>query len=91
MSWPTIRNFAPASATRIVVRALDQHGNLLPFFEEPVSLSLEGEGRIIGPSEHTLKGGATGFWIEAGDQAGTLVLTAKSRRFATQTIQFTVT
>jgi beta-galactosidase len=78
-------------ATRVVIRALDQHGNLLPFFEEPVSLSLEGDGRIIGPSDHTLKGGATGFWIEAGDKAGRLTLTAKSRRFATQTIPFTVT
>jgi beta-galactosidase len=78
-------------ATRVVIRALDQHGNLLPFFEEPVSLSLEGEGRIIGPSDHSLKGGATGLWIEAGDIKGKLTLTAKSRRFATQTIQFTVT
>jgi beta-galactosidase len=77
-------------ATRVVIRALDQHGNLLPFFEEPVSLSLEGDGRIIGPSDHTLKGGATGFWIEAGDTKGTLTLTARSRRFDTQTIQINV-
>ncbi|MBX9454678.1 MAG: glycoside hydrolase family 2 protein [Rhizobium sp.] len=78
-------------ATRVVIRALDQNGNLLPFFEEPVSLSLEGAGHIIGPSEHTLKGGATGVWIEAGDTPGTLTLTAKSRRFDTQTIQISVT
>ncbi|MGV3551596.1 glycoside hydrolase family 2 protein [Rhizobium sp.] len=78
-------------ATRVVIRALDQNGNLLPFFEEPVSLSLEGNGRIIGPSDHTLKGGATGLWIEAGDSVGTLTLTAESRRFATQTIQINVT
>lgn len=78
-------------ATRIVIRALDQHGNLLPFFEEPVSLTLEGDGRIIGPSDLTLKGGATGVWIEAGDGAGVLTLTARSRRFPTQVIQINVT
>jgi beta-galactosidase len=78
-------------ATRVVIRALDQNGNLLPFYEEPVSLTLKGPGRIIGPSEHTLKGGATGLWIEAGDVAGTLTLTAKSRRFDTQTITISVT
>ena len=78
-------------ATRVVIRALDQSGNLLPFFEEPVSLTLEGPGRIIGPSDHTLKGGATGLWIEAGDEAGTLTLTVKSRRFDTQTIKISVT
>lgn len=78
-------------ATRVVVRALDQHGNLLPYFEEPVSLTLEGDGRIIGPSEHSFKGGATGFWIEAGDSAGHLTLTVASRRFDSQTIHFNVT
>ena len=78
-------------ATRVVIRALDQNGNLLPFFEEPVSLTLQGPGRIIGPAEHSLKGGATGLWIEAADQAGTLTLTAKSRRFDTQTITLSVT
>jgi beta-galactosidase len=77
-------------AVRVVVRALDQCGNLLPYFEEPVMLSLEGQGRIIGPSEHTLKGGATGFWIEAGEAKGKLELTVKSRRFDTQSITFTV-
>ena len=78
-------------ATRVVIRALDQGGNLLPFFEEPVSLSLDGPGRIIGPSDHTLKGGATGLWVEAGDAPGTLTLTARSRRFSPQTIRFTLT
>ncbi|OOG65140.1 beta-D-galactosidase [Sinorhizobium sp. A49] len=77
-------------AVRVVVRALDQCGNLLPYFEEPVMLSLEGQGRIIGPSEHTLKGGATGFWVEAGEAKGKLELTVKSRRFDTQSITFTV-
>jgi beta-galactosidase len=78
-------------ATRVVIRALDQNGNLLPFFEEPVTLTLDGPGRIIGPSEHTLKGGATGLWIEAGDVSGKLILTATSRRFDTQTITISVT
>ena len=81
---------AEKDTVRVVVRVLDQCGNLLPFFEEPVSLVLEGPGRIIGPSDHTLKGGATGFWIEAGDETGKLTLTVKSRRFDTQTVTFTI-
>jgi beta-galactosidase len=86
----TILRSGEKDAVRVVVRALDQCGNLLPFFEEPVSLLIEGPGRIIGPADHTLKGGATGFWVEAGDEAGTLNLTVKSRRFDTQTITFTI-
>ncbi|MCF3641777.1 glycoside hydrolase family 2 protein [Rhizobium sp. TRM95111] len=81
---------AEKDAVRVVVRVLDQCGNLLPYFEEPVTLSLVGPGRIIGPADHTLKGGATGFWIEAGDEAGTLDLTVTSRRFETQTVTFII-
>jgi len=77
-------------AVRVVVRVLDQCGNLLPYFEEPVSLALSGPGRIIGPADHTLKGGATGFWIEAGEEKGTLELSVTSRRFSPQSVTFTV-
>lgn len=77
-------------AVRVVVRVLDQCGNLLPYFEEPVSLALSGPGRIIGPAGHTLKGGATGFWVEAGEEKGRLELSVTSRRFAPQSVTFTV-
>ncbi|MBB5045132.1 glycoside hydrolase family 2 protein [Shinella fusca] len=77
-------------AVRVVVRVLDQCGNLLPYFEEPVSLALSGPGRIIGPADHTLKGGATGFWVEAGEEMGRLELAVTSRRFAPQSVTFTV-
>ncbi|MDI6837863.1 MAG: glycoside hydrolase family 2 protein, partial [Rhizobiaceae bacterium] len=77
-------------AVRVIVRALDQCGNLLPYFEEPVSLALSGPGRIIGPADHTLKGGATGFWVEAGDEQGSIELVVASRRFVPQSVTFTV-
>ena len=77
-------------AVRVVVRVLDQCGNLLPYFEEPVSLVLSGPGRIIGPAEHTLKGGATGFWVEAGDEKAKLYLTVSTRRLLPQSITFAV-
>ncbi len=77
-------------AVRVIVRALDQCGNLLPYFEEPISVTLSGPGRIIGPADHTLKGGATGFWVEAGDEQGSIELVVASRRFAPQSVTFTV-
>ena len=77
-------------AVRVVLRVLDQEGNLLPFFEEPVQLSLAGDGRIQGPSAITFKGGATGFWVEAGDTAGKLDLTVSCGPFGDQTLTFTV-
>lgn len=86
----TMLRVGEKDAVRVVVRALDQCGNLLPYFEEPVSLALSGPGRIIGPTDHTLKGGATGFWVEAGDKRGSLELVVASRRFAPQSVTFTV-
>jgi beta-galactosidase len=77
-------------STRVILRVLDQCGNILPFFEEPVSLALSGPGRIIGPSRLSFKGGATGFWIEAGDAAGTLELEVSCGPFEGQTVTFSV-
>lgn len=75
---------------RVILRALDQGGNVLPFFDDPVALSVEGPGRLIGPELSSFKGGVTGLWIEAGDVAGTITLTAKCRPFGTQSITLTV-
>ena len=52
-------------AVRLMVRALDQVGNKLPFFPEPVQIAVTGAGRLIGPSLVPLRGGSTGFWVQA--------------------------
>jgi beta-galactosidase len=81
---------AERDSVRVILRVLDQHGNILPFYDEPVSLSLKGDGRIIGPSHLSFKGGATGLWIEAGETAGTLELEVRGGAFDAQTVTFTV-
>ncbi|TPW28801.1 glycoside hydrolase family 2 protein [Martelella alba] len=75
---------------RVILRALDQCGNILPFFDDPVAVSLEGPGRIIGPDLIAFKGGTAGLYIEAGDSPGTLTLTTRCRPFGDQTITFTL-
>jgi beta-galactosidase len=75
---------------RVILRALDQGGNILPFFDDAVELSLQGAGRLIGPTLASFKGGATGLLVEAGDEAGEITLTVRCRPFADQTITFTV-
>lgn len=76
---------------RVILRALDQGGNVMGFFDDPVEVSLEGPGRIVGPSLLSFKGGAVGVYVEAGNEAGRLTLTAKCRPFGTQHITFNVT
>ena len=55
--------------TRITVRALDQYGNLHPFTQEAITISVEGAGEIIGPSVLPLAGGCIAFWIRTVDSA----------------------
>ncbi|WP_374619243.1 glycoside hydrolase family 2 TIM barrel-domain containing protein [Devosia sp.] len=50
---------------RVIVRALDQVGNRLPFLSEPVAIDVSGAGRRLGPGLVPLRAGSTGFWIEA--------------------------
>jgi beta-galactosidase len=41
---------------RVILRALDQGGNVLGFFDDPVEVSLQGPGRIVGPTLLSFKG-----------------------------------
>ena len=75
---------------RVILRALDQCGNIMPFFDEPVALSLDGPGRIIGPEITSFRGGTAGVYIEAGDETGTLTLSVRCAAFADDTIAFTI-
>ncbi|MFR3728029.1 glycoside hydrolase family 2 TIM barrel-domain containing protein [Lacrimispora sp.] len=59
-------------ATRIVVKVSDQLHNTLPFLQEPVSIKVGGTGVLIGPSELSLIGGQTAFWVRTTGETGTI-------------------
>ena len=48
----------------IRISATDENGNLLNYFNEPVSLSAEGPIEIIGPKLISLKGGMFGTYVK---------------------------
>lgn len=76
--------------TRVILRALDQAGNVMPFFNEPVTLALEGPGRLIGGSLVSFKGGVVGVYVEAGESSGVMTLTAHGSGFQAEKIEITV-
>ncbi|TRL42710.1 glycoside hydrolase family 2 protein [Rhizobium straminoryzae] len=80
---------ATKDQVRVLVRALDQMGNLLPFLDEPVTVSVTGPAKILGPATLVLTGGASGFWLESTGGAGEIVVTVTSPRFASQVIHLT--
>jgi beta-galactosidase len=75
--------------TRVIIRALDQLGQRLPFMNDSVTLRVEGPARIVGPATVPLQGGTTGFWLEATGLTGEIRVEVTSSRFAPVTLDVT--
>ena len=52
------------------IRAVDDHGNVLPFYQEPVCLITEGDISIIGPDTIALQGGMGGTYVKSLGRSG---------------------
>ncbi|MBP1307768.1 hypothetical protein JOD82_000783 [Paenibacillus sp. 1182] len=77
--------------TRVVVDALDEYGNVLPFYADPVSVEVEGVGELIGPSSLSLIGGRIAFWIRSKGEAGQIrVKVSAPSRFGPQELSLHV-
>jgi beta-galactosidase len=80
---------AVGGSTRVMVRALDQASNKLPFLFEPVEIAVGGAARLVGPGLVPLRGGSTGFWLEATGAPGAITVNVASLRFAATTLELT--
>ncbi|PDT31535.1 beta-galactosidase [Rhizobium sp. L9] len=76
-------------STRVIIRALDQCGNRLPFMNDSISLKVHGPAKIVGPTNVPLQGGTSGFWLEATGLVGEITVEAVSSRFAPVTLNLT--
>jgi beta-galactosidase len=79
-----------SDATRVAFRATDEYGNVRSLSIGPVSLRIDGPASIVGPSLLSLVGGVAAVWIQAGDKAGTVTLTATHAELGTQALQIEV-
>jgi beta-galactosidase len=52
------------------IRAVDESGNILPFFNDVVSLKTQGKIELIGPAVVSLHGGMGGTYIKTTGKAG---------------------
>ncbi|MBX5158790.1 glycoside hydrolase family 2 protein [Rhizobium sp. NZLR3b] len=76
-------------STRVIIRALDQCGQRLPFMNDTISLKVHGPARVVGPANVPLQGGTAGFWLEATGMVGEITVEAVSSRF--EPVTFSVT
>ena len=58
----------------IRIRATDENGNILNYYNDPLILSVEGDVQIIGPSTIALSGGMGGTYIKTSGKDGTAIL-----------------
>lgn len=77
-------------ATRIVAKVMDQYGNLLPFIDEIIKVDLTGPGRVQGPTELVVKGGAIAFWVETLNQPGIIDVTVRSQTVGSKALKIEV-
>lgn len=61
-------------ATRVVVAALDEHGNIMPFVQECVEVKIYGDVEIMGPSKFVLSGGTSAFWVRTKGETGEVTI-----------------
>lgn len=57
-------------AEAVRLRMLDQNGNLMPFYQEPVRLSCSGSISLMGPDIISLKGGMGGTYVKTNGTEG---------------------
>lgn len=61
------------------IRAVDDHRNVLPFYQEPVRLITEGDISIIGPDTIALQGGMGGTYVKSTGRSGRGALLLQSQ------------
>ena len=73
----------------IRIRVLDQHGNLAPYAQVPISLEVEGPLALMSPSLVTAEGGMTGAYVRTTGQTGKARLTVASPGLTPIALDFT--
>ena len=85
----TLREQKTYDVALVRIRAVDQNGNLLSFYNDPVRLEADGSISIIGPDTVALSGGMGGTYVRStGTGRGTLKVT--DNRGKTVSLYFTV-
>lgn len=68
--------------TRVELVAVDQNNNRLPFAGHRVSVKVKGAGKLIGPSDFALIGGARAFWVKTNGKTGNISISISAEHMA---------
>jgi len=85
-----LREDGTYDAALIRLRATDQDGNVLPFFQGAVWLEAAGAIALLGPEEAVLRGGLGGAFVKTVGQTGAGTLTLSCAGMEPVSLEFTV-
>lgn len=74
----------------IRIKATDENGNVLCFYQEPLRLQVEGEIALMGPKEISLKGGMGGTYIKTIGKEGKGKLIVSGTYLEEVVVDFTI-
>jgi beta-galactosidase len=72
------------------IRLLDGNGRVLPYYNDPISLSVEGPIEIIGPSVVGMSGGMGGTYVKTTGKKGQAKLIIETTDGVKKEIEFSV-
>ena len=72
------------------IRVLDEFGNVAPYAQLPIRLTLEGAAELIGPDVVVAEGGMCGAYIRTAGKAGTAKLTLSTDGLEQIVLEFEV-
>ena len=72
------------------IRILNEYGNIAPYAQLPVKLTVEGDAMLVGPDIVTAEGGMCGTYIRTTGETGNATLIVSAPGLAEQDVVFTI-
>ena len=90
VSHTTLKEGNTYDVASIRIRAVDENGNLLPFYQEPIQVEVEGPVSVIGTKILSLKGGMGGLYIKTTGEKGSAKVRLINSQVETVEIPFEI-
>ena len=74
----------------IRIRAIDENENLLPYYQEPVIVHVDGPIELIGEEVLSLKGGMGGIYVKTTGEKGRAKVVLGNKQCGTKEIEFEI-
>lgn len=90
VSSTALKEGATYDAAAVRIQILDGNGNIAPYAQLPIRLTLTGAAELIGPDVLAAEGGMTGTYVRTKGEKGTAKLTVEAPNLAPVSVEFTV-